>query len=248
MRLILSLCAAAMMIAPALPAGAQDYNTLLDVPDGATLINFSVTERVEVDQDLLIANLRYEAENKSASNVQDEINRVMRKAVDEAKGAKDIKVSTQGYQVYQYERVIDAKANPRTTEKSWRGSQSIMLKSKNKDELLKLVGKLQEMGLSSSNLSYTVSPELYEETYNNMLEAALAKLKTKGERTAKALGKKSSNLLNVNVDSGGYYPQPVMMARAEMAMDAMSMKSAPPVAEAGTSDINLTVTATALIK
>jgi predicted secreted protein len=98
-------------------------------------------------------------------------------------------------------------------------------------------------------LQYSVSPELMEETQNSLLEAALTKLKTKAERTAKALGKASAELLNVNVDMGSpHYPQP-MMARAEMAMDSMAgAKMAAPVAEPGETDITLTVNATALLK
>jgi predicted secreted protein len=241
----------ALCLLATLPARAQDLNTLLDIPEGATLISLSATERVEVDQDLLIAQLSYEAEDTVAANLQEEINTVMKKAIAEAKKFDKVKVSTQSYQVYPYDYNPMPNSNdPSKIIHKWRGSQSLMLKSKAPDDLLAVVGKLQEMGMNMNSLYYTVSPELMEETQNGLLEAALTKLKVKGERTAKALGKAKSDLLNVNVDTGGYMPQMarggVMMMKAEMASDMAG--AAPPVAEAGQSDITLTVNAQALVK
>lgn len=230
------------------PARAQDLNTILDIPEGATLISLSATERVEVDQDLLIAQLSYESENQVAANLQDEINKVMKKAIDEAKKVSSVKVSTQSYQVYPMDYNPDPKGDPTKVIRKWRGSQSLMLKSKTPDDLLALAGKMQEMGMNVNSLYYTVSPELLEETQNSLLEAALTKLKTKAERTGKALGKTKADLLNVNVDIGGYAPQPMMRGGAVMMKAEAAMDMAAPVAEAGQSDITLTVNAQALVK
>lgn len=233
-----------LMLLP-LSAKAQDLPTLLDIPAGQSLVNLSATERVEVDQDLLTASLQYEAKNKDSAALQDEINKKMATAVEAVKKITSVKVSTGGYYVYQY----DPDPNTERNEMEWRGAQSLNIKGKKADDLLKLVGDLQRMGLSMQGLQYSVSPELMEETQNSLLEAALTKLKTKAERTAKAMGKASAELLNVNVDMGSpHYPQP-MMARAEMAMDSMAgAKMAAPVAEPGETDITLTVNATALLK
>ena len=70
----------------------------------------------------------------------------------------------------------------------------------------------------------------------------------KAERAAKALGKKEAELVEVNVDTAyPNYPMP-MMARAEMGMQAMDMKSAAPVASPGDSEITVTVSARAVLK
>lgn len=233
-------------------AHAQDLKTVLDIPEGATLISLAATERVEVEQDLLIAHLSYEAENKDPAKLQEEINKIMTKALAEAKAVKTVKVSTLGYQVYPYDynpdpRPLQPGEQPKL-ERKWRGSQTLMLKGKASDDLLNLVGKLQALRLNVSNLSYTVSPELMEETQNIMLESALRKLKTKAERTAKALGKSQSNLLNVNVDVGGFAPPPYYGGAVMMKAEAASADMAPPVAAPGQSDITLTVNAQALIR
>ena len=236
-------------------AHAQDYQTVLDIPEGSTLVTLSATERVEVDQDLLIASLRYEAENKDSKKLQDDINEVMKKALEKAKAVSSVKVSTQQYYVYPHDydpnpQPIERGEAPRKLERTWRGQQGIDIKSKNADDLLTLVSALQELGLSMSGLNYTVSPELLEETRESLLETALTKLKSKADRTAKALGKTQSDLLQINVDIGGYYPQP-MMARMDMAGGAPEMAMAKmdaPVAAPGQSEVTLTVSAQAMLK
>lgn len=222
---------------------AQDYKTILDIPEGETLVDLSATEQIEVQQDLLTATLRYESENPSARTLQNEINSHMKEALEIAQKFETVQASTQGYNVYQYDPHRHKKSLP--SKKIWRGSQGLRLKSKNSDDLLELVGRIQGTGLTMNGLNYSISPELLEETRNNLLEAALKKLQIKAQRIAKALDKTKSALLHVTVDSGGYSPMP-MRGRA-MAMSDMAEMSAP-VAAPGQSNVNLTVSAKALIK
>jgi uncharacterized protein len=223
------------------PAQAQDYKTLLDIPEGETLVDLSVTKRLEVEQDLLTANLRYEIENANPRELQNKINHHIKEALEIAQGVKTVKTSTQGYNVYQYNPNQNKKSLP--AKKIWRGSQGVKLKSKNAKDLLALVGKIQGEGFTMNGLNYSVSPELLEETRNNLLEAALTKLRVKANRIAKALGKTKTALLHVIVDSEGYKP------RAMMQLGAVRMADMPaPVAVPGRSNISLTVRTTALIK
>lgn len=225
-------------------ASAQDYNTLLDIPEGATLISLSATERVEVEQDMLVATLTIKAEDADPRAVQDTINKKMKEAVDMAKKVDSVKASTQQYYVHEYDR---SKGQNARRDMVWRGQQSLQIKGTKADDFLELAGDLQELGLTMNGLNYTLSPEKLEETRNNLLEAALQKLIVKADRTAKALGKSSSEMLQVNIDMGGGYHPPVMrtmamsdgMARAEMAA---------PVAAPGESQISLTVSAQALLE
>ena len=223
---------------------AQDYKTLLDIPEGATLINLSVTERTEVDQDLLTTRLTYQVENESPELLQEEINTVMKQALKAAKKVKSVKTSTQNYRVYEYKP--SRYKNKPHSKKIWRGEQSLVIKSKTPSDLLQLAGDLQAMGLTMASLNYEVSPELAEKTQNNMLEAVLEKLRAKARRSAQALGKKNVHLLQVNINNNGhlYSPRP-MMARMKSKMMADSMSA--PVAAPGQSNITLSVSAQALL-
>jgi predicted secreted protein len=230
-----------------------DDNGLNLPPEGTTIINLSATEKKTLPQDLLIASLRIEAEDKTnPAIVQKKINEAMTKALEIAKKESAFKISTGSYSVYKNEYAV-VSTNPKTgeqkTESKWMGSQTIEIQSKDSTKLLEAVGKIQELGFAMNNLMYTLSPELMEKTRDELLTAALTKLKSKAELVATTLGKSKTDLVDVNVDVGG----PVvpmykhMMARAEVAMAADAAMPAP-VAEAGESDVQLTVSARALIK
>lgn len=239
-----------LLCLPFAPASAQDYQTILGIPEGQTLISLSASEEVEVQQDLLIANLEVNMQDDDPEALQDDINKAMEKAVALAKKYPSVKVATRQYYVYPYDydpnpRPVDGSA-PQQTKRSWRGSQGLELKGAQANELLELTGELQSMGLVMNGLNYTLSPALLEQTQESLLEAALTKLKAKAERAAKALGKTSADLLEVNIDmGGGYSPQPMMRT---MAMDSGAAKMSAPVAEPGQSTVNLTVSARAMLK
>ncbi|AGH97437.1 SIMPL domain-containing protein [Micavibrio aeruginosavorus] len=228
-------------------AFAQDATRLPAA--GETLLNVAATERVEVQQDLLIANLRVEMEGTDPAILQNEINTIMKNAVEKSKAVTDVKTSTDGYYVYPYDpnpQPVEKGVTPKKEQK-WRGSQGITISGKNPQALLELAGELQAIGLVMGGLNYTLSPEATETARDSLMEAALAKVQTKADRAGKALGKTKVELVEVSVDSAmPSYPQPMMM-RA-MASDGMMEKGAAPTAEPGMSEITLTVTARALLK
>ncbi len=248
-RPLVLLCALSLPFL-AQPAAAQDGNGLNLPPEGQTIINLSATEKRTMPQDLLIASLRIEVDEGSATDIQKKINEAMKKALDLAKAEKSFKVSTGAYSVYKYEKPVevDPKTGVQKTEPFWQGSQTIQIESKDSTKLLDVVGKIQGMGFAMNNLSYTLSPEVVEKVRDELMVEALKKLSAKADIVAKTLGKSKVDLVDVNVDSGG----PVMpmyknmMVRAEMASADAGM--AAPVAEAGETDVALTVSARALIK
>jgi predicted secreted protein len=213
-----------------------------------TILNISVSETLEVEDDLLVANLRFEYEADDPKSVQNEINRIMKQATDAAKTAQDVSFSTGQYSVYKNNLNYPNKDKAdNKKEYIWHGVQSLDLKSKSADNILKLTGQLQDLGLVLSGLSYVISPEKMEETRDSMMEAAIEKLLKKAGRAAKALGKSQIEVVQINIDSNNYvpYPGPVQM----MSMDRnYAGKTAAPVAAPGMSQITMTVSANVLIK
>ena len=229
------------LLAIASPAFAQQQDPILALPDGEVMLNISATERREVEQDLLVATLAYVATNADARTLQNEINESMAKALKEVKSVNEVKVNTGAYQVYE-------RTDPRSKTKQWHGQQSLTLKSKNSEKLLKLVGKLQDMKLNVNGLNYTLSPETAVEVQDALMEDALKQLQTRANRAAKALGKSSAELRDVNVNGGGIPHQQRNYARgAVMAMES-DMAMAAPVAASGDSTITLSVNARAILK
>ena len=213
-----------------------------DKKDG-TYLNISATESREVEEDLLVADLRFEFEGQDARNVQGEINNVMKKALNKVKELSDLKVSTGHYSVYKY--------HPRAkkgeiTKIVWRGSQSIRIKGIDNEKILKLTGELQNMGLVINGLNYVVSPEKREEIRDSLMEVALEKLIKKSRRVAKTIDKDDIEIVNINIDAQSQI-SPVRQNRM-MTASAKGGEYAIPVAAPGQSQIDMTVFATVLIK
>jgi predicted secreted protein len=207
------------------------------------LLNISASDSREVEEDLLVVNLRFETEGKSPQEVQEKINEKMTKALNEIKQHRKITVSTEQYSVYKY--------HPRTKNGEpkktiWRGSQSLQMKSKDSAVILKTTGVLQSMELAVNELNYVVSPELREEIEDSLMEKAVEKLLSKSKRVAKSLGKDNIEVVNININSNNFYPSP-MRASSVMMMKDMGDESSP-VASPGQSRITTSVSATILIK
>tara|TARA_R110002167_G_scaffold144413_3_gene334638 strand:+ start:52814 stop:53530 length:717 start_codon:yes stop_codon:yes gene_type:complete len=231
---VLALCVAIF----ALPVSAQDINLL---PEGQTLITLSVTERVSVEQDTLIATLRIERQNRNAQTLQREINAAMEEALNESESVTSVKVSTGYYSVYQ----TNTAPQGGRPDQVWQGSQSITLEGKDAQSLLELAGEIQGMGFVMNNLSYTLSTERADEVRDGLMESAISRARANAERAAAAMGKTEVDIATLDIDAALGYSQPVMMARG-MAMD--SMEKASPVAEAGESEVSLTVRIQAVAK
>ena len=221
------------------PVKADD--SVLALPQGQALLHISATEQKEVKQDTLLVRLQYQSEDKSAEAVQREINSMMTQALEMLGSHEKIKVETTSYNVYQ-------KTLPRTKEQIWHGSQGLQLKSKEDEALLAVAGQLQERGFVSQGVDYVLTAMEIADIKDKMMEDALMKLSTRADRAAKALGKTSASLIEINVQ-GGHDVMP--MVRSMGRMNMMAMESAPmpaPVAAAGDTTLSLTVSAKALLK
>ncbi|MDO8908567.1 MAG: SIMPL domain-containing protein [Pseudohongiella sp.] len=214
-------------------ASAQTPITLL--PEGQTLITLTLTERTRVGQDTLTADLRIEVDDRDPAVVQNRINTVMAEALELTRNIDGVSVATGYYGIYQFNR------NPagNRADEMWRGSQNITLESRDSAKVLELAGQLQAKGFLMNQLSYSLSTEQADEVRDSLMEAALVRAQQKAERAARALGKSNVELASVDIDSqsGGYYP-PVMMR--SMAADARTEMAAP-VADAGETEVTLTV-------
>jgi len=233
----LALAGALAIAAAASVARAGDGGLQLP-PAGHTLVNLSASERMTLPQDLLTAALRIEARGAEPRKVQDDINKAMTRALALAKAVPTVKTSTGGYQVYEQRLERNVRV--------WQGQQTVQLESKDSAALLDLAGKLQGAGFAVSGLNWSLSPERAESVRDELLVKALGNLKAKAALVARTLGKSGYELTDVNLEGA---PQPMPMyraARMEMAMADGAV--APPVAEAGETEVVVGVSARALLK
>ena len=219
---------AMLMVVPAVQA--QNINLL---PEGQTLLTLSVTERVKVQQDLLVAALRIESDDRDPQALQNRINTTMEQALEIARAVDGIDVSTGYYSVYQFSN----QPQGGRVDNIWRGSQSLNLEGSDAPAILELAGQLQAMGFVMNQLSYRLSTERADEVRDSLLEAAITRATDKVHRAGRALGKSNIDIAVLEVDSSLNYENPMRQLAARADMAEMSA----PVAEAGESEVSLTV-------
>lgn len=199
-----------------------------------TKLAVGASAQTELTEDELVATLEARAEGEDLSKLQARINGLMTKALATANAVKAVKVSTGSYRVDS--RYDEAK------KLRYVGSQRLELSSTEPGPLLELVGHLQEMGLATVGLDYTVADATRRAAEQRLIEPALAELRGKADLVAKAMGMRVIGWEDLNVDST---PMPRPMFRA--APMAMAAAAAPPVAQAGQQEVSVSVQGTALL-
>jgi len=219
------------------PLLAQNQFNLNELQTGQLVLNLSATEQLSVDQDTLNVYMQYSAQGRNTSALQNEVNEAMREALKILEATDNIEYSTQQYHVYN----MQGRNNQNPT---WRAQQSIQMSSINAEALLVVTARLQQLGLTVNSMNYSLSSEKYEEVSDSLMNAALQKLQARANEAASTLNKATAALVEVSLNGGNN--QLFRGAMASMAMDSME-SMAVPVAEPGTTQVSLTVSARALL-
>jgi len=227
---------------PLAKAHAQNQFDLGQLKPGQTLLNLSITQQAEVDQDQLTAVLRYSTRGSNQTELQEEVNRIMAQALALLEDSEGLEYATQRYQVY---AMTPPRASKRDLENpSWQAQQSLRVTGTDSALLLDMAGRLQKAGLEMVRLDYSLSPEKHRSVSDNLLAEALESLQAKADETARLMGKSSAALLEVSLDNS----QNVMSRHRAMPMAAAeSADFSAPVAEPGKTTVSITVSARALL-
>jgi predicted secreted protein len=196
-------------------------------------VSYQVTEQKEVNNDEITVTMAVERDNKDATKLSDEINRVIKSANDTINNYPSIKSSTSDYSirpVYSRDKHLD----------HWHGVSSIVLVSQNSKDMAALVQKLQK-SLIIKSTRYSVSPARKDNIQTSMLEAALKKFNTQAALISKNMGFKKYRLVNLNINHSGQPPRPVYAAAR---LSATSADIAPPTFESGTTTIKVDISGT----
>ena len=202
------------------------------------VVTVSAAATVTLPNDRMHAWLRAEAESPSAATAAAEVNARVAKALARIKAVPGVKVSTSGYATNQ----IVEKLKPTR----WRVAQSVKLEGADFPALAALIAKLQdEDAMLLSGMSFALSEDARKLAEDGVTQQAIKSWQQRAQNAAQGLGYGAWRAGRVNVqtsDAGRPYP---MMARGEsMAMAA----SAPPLpVEAGTTDVNVTVSGEAVL-
>jgi predicted secreted protein len=188
-----------------------------------------------VAQDELRASLTAHAEAPQPAEAQNQVNRMMGEAVDLARAAAGVRVSSGSYNVYHDQ--------PEKRPSRWVAEQSLSLTSNDATVLLDLVGKLQSNGLAVQGLQWTLAAATRRNVERQLLGEALDALSRTAKTAAEGLSLEFTGWRRVSLTPATGPVPPPYRARAAMAAEAM----AAPVAVAGTSEVVVTVNAEALL-
>jgi uncharacterized protein len=222
MRTFLAIAVALFVSAHAL---AQDADQRL------TVLHLSQTAERSVIRDLLRIELRVEETGADARSVQAAINRRMAAALDRARQVQGVRVETGSYNV--------GEERPQNGPTRWRGSQSVILTGKDADSMLKLAGALQSDGLSTSSLTYDISPETVRGAEQDLTDEALAALDHRAASIADRMHLTVVRFRDVRVGNAETGGRPVPRFAA--------MATAAPVAEPGEATVRVTIEAELLL-
>jgi predicted secreted protein len=217
--------AIAFAVCAGAPAIAQDMEQRM------TVLHLNQTAERTVTRDLLRIELRVEETGADASSVQAEINRRMAAALGRARQVQGVRIETGSYNV--------GEERPQNAPARWRGSQSLILIGKDADSMLKLAGALQSDGLSTSSLSYSVSPETVRGAEEDLTAEAFAALDHRASSIADHMHLAVVRYRDMRVGNAETGGQPVPRFAA--------MAAGAPVAEPGEAVVRVTIEAELLL-
>jgi uncharacterized protein len=212
--------------------GAADSALAQATDQPVTVLHLSQTAERMVLRDLLRIDLRVEEAGADPLAIQSSINRRMAAALDRAHQVQGVKVETGSYGV--------GEERPQNGPSHWRGSQSLILRSKAADAALKLAGALQTEGLLMSSMGYEASPETVKGAEEDLTAEALAALDRRSASIADRMHLTVLRYRDLRVGNaeGDGRPMPRFAAAA---------MAAAPVAEPGEATIRVTVEAELLL-
>lgn len=205
-----------------------------------TILKLSETATVMVTPDELAASLRAEAIAPTGQEAQRRVNEMMRDAVAAAKKVDGITVSTGGYNVWRLA------ATPVDRSERWQAGQSLNLSGKDGEAMLKLVGELQQVGLTQGNLIWRLSRDTERKARRDATKQALSGLRGRADEAAEILGLRFASFREVRLDSMA--PPPIMPRLQVVTRAAMAAPVPPPNAEAEEMPVTASAEADILLK
>ncbi len=200
-------------------------------PTGYNQISFTSEVKTEVDNDEVQATMSKKVQTKDAKHLATKLNSAMNNAMKIAKRYPTVTVTTGQNSTYpSYDK--NGKIN------GWTGQASINIKSTDLEATSELIANLQE-DLILGNLNFAVSKKRQDEIEKQMLVQASKQFQQQAQTLTSAWGANSYNVVNVQLNTGSNYYQPMR------ATGMYEMKAAASVPDQDFESGNSTITVTA---
>jgi len=175
-------------------------------------VDFQIETARNVTNDLLIANMSTEIQDKQPALVAQQVNAAINNALKKSSAFNDVKVSSGNLStrpVYGKNNRIDA----------WRGNAEIRLESRDFKAAGELIMQLQQH-MQLVSVQFTVAPDTRAQIENELIVEAIKKFQARASAIRTAMGASSYRNVSLTINSDGMpatYPKSLM--RGAMAMD-----------------------------
>lgn len=218
------------MIVSSLLLGGMDRVLAAD-----TILRMTEAATVPTKPDQIVAQLQASATASTSAEAQQKLNVMMTAAVARARQVPDVTLRTDSYHVWRIEMTQSDRYG------KWQANQSVMLTGTDGPALLALVDALQQMGLTTNQLSWRLSPEATKTARRQATEIAVKALRARADEAAGWLGLRFVSFQEVRLDGAAPGPAPIM--RRAMAPGMAVPASVPPAAEADNVNVGVAVEA-----
>ncbi|MEX5380440.1 SIMPL domain-containing protein [Acinetobacter towneri] len=230
---LLSLAATLLAVGAASTAFAQQNESL-----NYNIVNVQAEATREVSNDQMHAVLYIEKSHKQPAELATQINQLMNQAIATARKYPTVKIETGAQSTYP---IYD---NDNRKLKEWRGRAQIRLESKDFKATSQLIAELQQH-FQTQSINFKVSDEKRKKVESELMIEATKNFQQRAQALTQTWNKPSYQLVNLNLNTNNYSPQPV--PRMAM-MKSASADMAVPEQEVAAGESQMTVSANGAIQ
>ena len=193
-------------------------------------VNFQIEVSREVANDLLVANLSMEIQDKKPARVAQRLNTALNDALKKAAAFSTVKASSGNQNtrpVYNKKNQVDA----------WRGHAEIHLESRDFKAAGKLIMQLQQ-SMQVKNIQFNIAPDTRAQVENELITEAIKAFQTRASAISTAMGANTYKNVNLSISNAGGRPTPYPRT---MMRSAMTLEATAPEFAAGDSRMTVRV-------
>ena len=202
------------------------------------IVNVQADASRQVSNDEMHAVLFVEKNHKQPAELSAQITQLMNQATALEKKYPTVKLKTGSQTTYP---IYD---NDSQKLKEWRGRAEVQIESKDFKAASQLISELKQ-NFQTASINFTVSDEQRKKVENELITEASKNFQQRATLLAQAWNKSGYNLVNLNLNTSNYYPQPIMM-RTSMAK--MAMAEAAPAQDVAAGESKITVNANGTVQ
>jgi predicted secreted protein len=177
------------------------------------VINLSADASRDISNDEMHAVLYIEKSNKQPAELATQINQLMNQAMAAARKYPTVKIETGTQTTYP---VYD---NDNRKLKEWRGRAQVRLESTDFKATSQLIAELQQ-NFQTESISFTVSDAKRKKVENELMIEASKNFQQRAQALTQAWNKTGYELVNLNLNTNNYAPQPMPRLAMMKAADA----------------------------